>query len=303
MWDDFESGVRSVNGVRLAYRWSGAGPALLLLHGFPQTHLMWRRVAPALAQAFTVVCPDLRGYGASGCPPSSPDHSPYSKRTMAFDMVELMGQLGHTQFAVVGHDRGGRVAYRLALDHPGRVTHLAVLDIIPTLTAWQHADAAFAQSYWPWSLLSQPAPLPERLLEAAPAVIVDDALSNWGSAPTAFPTEVRGAYILPFRDPVHVHAICEEYRAAATLDCDHDAVDLERGNRISAPTLVLWSQDGPLDRWYADLGGPATLWQKWAVEVQGRALPGGHFFPETEPGATTTALRDFLTTRSTVRAI
>jgi haloacetate dehalogenase len=195
-------------------RSSGSGPPLLLLHGFPQTHLMWRRVAPRLAPHFSVVCADLRGYGQSGCPASTPDHAPYAKRAMAQDMVTVMERLGFPRFAVAGHDRGGRVAYRLALDHPDRVDRLAVLNILPTDTVWERADARFALAYWPWSLLAQPAPLPERILAAAPEAVVDDALGGWGSPATAFPPEVRAAYIQALRDPAHAHAICEKYRAA-----------------------------------------------------------------------------------------
>src|ERR671930_1228885 len=202
-----------VQETRIFLRRFGAGPAVLLLHGFPQTHLMWRKVAPLLARQFTVVCADLRGYGRSGCPASTPDHAPYAKRAMARDMVVVMERLGFPRFSVAGHDRGGRVAYRLALDHPGRVERLAVLDILPTGTVWERADARFALAYWPWSLLAQPAPLPERLIAAAPEAVVDEALAGWGSPAAVFPSEVRAAYVQALRDPRHAHAICEEYRA------------------------------------------------------------------------------------------
>src|SRR5437660_4223377 len=170
--------------TRIFLRRFGAGPAVLLLHGFPQTHLMWRSVAPLLARRFTVICADLRGYGRSGCPRSAPDHAPYPKRAMARDMVAVMERLGFRRFSIAGHDRGGRVAYRLALDHPERVHRTAVLDLIPTDEAWARADARFALAFWPWSLLAQPEPFPERLLAAAPDAIVDDALGGWGSSPT-----------------------------------------------------------------------------------------------------------------------
>jgi haloacetate dehalogenase len=272
---------------------AGEGPPLLLLHGFPQTQLMWRKVAPLLASRFTVVCADLRGYGRSGCPPSAPDHAPYAKRALARDMVAVMARLGFTRFSVAGHDRGGRVAYRLALDHPAAVERLAVLDVVPTAEVWQRADARFAAAFWPWSLLAQPAPLPERLLLAAPDAVIDGALGGWGSPPGAFPPEVREAYVRALGDAAHVHAICEEYRAAATLDREHDAADRGAGRRITCPVLALWSEDGPLGSWYADAGGPVALWQTWARDVRGRGLPGGHFFPEVIPAETAAALLAF----------
>ncbi len=229
----------------------GSGPPILLLHGFPQTHLMWRGVAPLLARRFTVVCADLRGYGRSGCPDSAQDHAPYAKRSMARDMVEVMDQLGFPRFSVAGHDRGGRVAYRLALDRPERVDRLAVL------------------------------------------AIVDDALDGWGSASTAFPPEVRAAYVQALRDPGHAHAICEEYRAAATIDREHDRADRRRGRRIRCPLLAIWGAQGPLDTWYAEEGGPLALWRAWADDVQGHAFDGGHFFPEEAPEQTADTLYRF----------
>lgn len=270
------------------------GPPILLLHGFPQTHLMWRHVAPRLARHFTVVCADLRGYGRSGCPASTDDHAPYAKRAMARDMVDVMACLGFSRFAVVGHDRGGRVAYRLALDHPDRVTRCAVLDIVPTAAAWERADDRFAVGYWPWSLLAQPEPLPERLIAGAADAIVDDALGKWGSPASAFPADVRDAYVNALADPVHAHAICEEYRAAATLDRAHDDEDRAVGRRITCPLLVLWSAHGPLSMWYAAESGPLALWRPLSADVQGHAIDGGHFFPEDAPEETSAALMRFL---------
>jgi haloacetate dehalogenase len=272
---------------------SGAGSPVLLLHGFPETHLMWRGVAPILARRFTVVCADLRGYGRSGCPVSTPDHEPYAKRAMARDMVVVMERLGFRHFSIAGHDRGGRVAYRLALDHPDRVGRLAVLDILPTATVWDRADARFALGYWPWLLLAQPEPLPERLIAAAPEAVIDDALGGWGSPATTFGPDVRAAYVEALRSPAHAHAICEEYRAAATLDRTHDDADRMRANRIGCPVLALWSGDGPLSTWYADAGGPLALWKAWAAHVQGRALDAGHFFPEEIPEETASELERF----------
>jgi haloacetate dehalogenase len=293
MLDDFETAEIQTGEVHIFVRWAGSGAPLLLLHGFPQTHLMWHRVAPLLARHFTVVCADLRGYGRSGCPASTPDHAPYAKRAMAHDMVIVMERLGFPHFAVAGHDRGGRVAYRLALDHPSRVDRLAVLDILPTATVWDRADARFALAFWPWSLLAQPAPLPERLLAAAPEAIVDEALGGWGSPAAVFPAEVRAAYVQALRDPAHIHAICEEYRAAATLDRAHDHADRQAGRRIVCPLLVLWSAHGALETWSAGAAGPLTLWQAWSAEVQGHALHAGHFFPEEVPEDTANALHHF----------
>ena len=293
VWDEFRTAEIETGETRIFVRWLGSGPPILLLHGFPQTHLMWRSVAPALARGFTVVCADLRGYGQSGCPASTPDHAPYAKRAMARDMVTVMERLGFPRFSIAGHDRGGRVAYRMALDHPDRVARLAVLDVVPTETAWARADARFALGFWPWSLLAQPAPLPERILAAAPEAIVDDALGGWGSPSAVFPPEVRAAYVRALGDATHAHAICEEYRAAATIDREHDQADRADGRRILCPLLVLWSAHGALDTWYAAESGPVALWQAWADDVQGRALAGGHFFPEEIPEQTAEALSRF----------
>jgi haloacetate dehalogenase len=290
---DFVAADVDVGPTRIFVRSRGSGPPILLLHGFPQTHVMWRKVAPLLASQFTVVCADLRGYGQSGCPLSTADHAPYAKRAMARDMVDLMEHLGFSRFSVAGHDRGGRVAYRLALDHPARVDRVAVLDIVPTEAAWEHADARFVLAYWPWSLLAQSEPLPERLLTAAPEAIVDDALQKWGSSAAVFPPGVREAYLAPLRDPAHAHAICEEYRAAATIDREHDRANRANEDRIRSPLLVLWSAHGPLSEWYADHGGPVALWRAWADDVQGETIDGGHFFPEESAEQTAGALMQF----------
>jgi haloacetate dehalogenase len=291
--DGFESAEIDTGEATIFTRWSGSGPPILLLHGFPETHVMWRDVAPLLARDFTVVCADLRGYGQSGCPASSLDHAPYAKRAIARDMVAVMEHLGFPRFSIAGHDRGGRVAYRLALDHPHRVERIAVLDILPTATVWKHADARLALAYWPWTLLAQSEPLPERLIAAAPDAIIDDAISGWGSAANAFAPEARDAYVEALRDPAHVHAICEEYRAAATLDREHDEEDMRSGRRITCPLLVLWSGSGPLGSWYARLGGPVVLWRALGDDVQGQAFDAGHFFPEEMPAETAAALEHF----------
>lgn len=293
MFEGFEEAEVNVGETTIFIRQSGKGPPLLFLHGFPQTHLMWRGVAPILAQRFSTICADLRGYGRSGCPDSEPDHSPYTKRAMAHDMLKVMEKLGFDRFSVVGHDRGGRVAYRMALDYPTRVSALALLDIAPTEDAWKRADSRFALAFWPWSLLAQPAPLPERLLLAAPEAVIDDALGGWGSPSTTFPPQVRAAYIEALRDFAHVHSICEEYRAAAALDRLHDQTDWESGRRILCPLLLLWSGRGPLESWYRDVGGPLALWRNWGDDIRGSAVNAGHFFPEETPEETAALLKSF----------
>lgn len=244
---------------------------------------MWRHIAPMLAKDFTVVMADLRGYGDSSCPQSTEDHAPYSKRAMAADMVQVMQHLGFSQFAIVGHDRGGRVAYRMALDYPGNVSQLAVLDVLPINVAWDTADARMMLGYWPWSLLAQPAPLPEQVLETTAKEIVDNACDNWGSTAATFPAEARKVYTKALQDPGHIHAICEEYRAAATIDRDHDETDRKNGHMITCPTLLLWAADGALDVWYRKHGGPLGLWKSVAPYIQGEPIKGGHFFAEEAP--------------------
>jgi haloacetate dehalogenase len=271
----------------------GEGPPLLLLHGFPETHVMWRSVAPLLAANFSVICADLPGYGQSACPPDG-QRMPYSKRSMAETLVEVMAVMGHERFAVVGHDRGGRVAYRMTLDHPNVVSKLVVLDVIPTGMLWERADARLVLSFWPFSLLAQPEPFPERLLGSCPEAVVDNALTHWGSRAHVFPPEVRTAYVEALSDSAHIHAICEEYRAAASTDRDHDREDLEADKRISCPMLALWSETGALNSWYQDEGGPLALWRAFADDVQGGPVVGGHFFPEEYPRELANRLRAFL---------
>lgn len=290
----FQSSHVAAGGLDIFVRHAGEGDPVLLLHGFPQTHLMWRDVAPLLARRFHVVCADLPGYGLSECPRDAPDHAAHSKRAMARHLVQMMAALGFDRFAVVGHDRGGRVAYRMALDFPEHISRAAVLDIVTGWDAWSRADARLALGFWPWSLLAQPAPLPERLLLGAPEAIIDDALTQWGSSAAAFSPLVRAAYVDALRDPAHVHAICEEYRAAATLDRAHDDADRDAGRRIVCPLLVLWSGAGALNHWYIDAAGPLALWQAWARDVHGFALSAGHFFPEEIPEQTAGILIDFL---------
>ena len=294
MFEGFEARHVEAPCGAVFLRQGGAGEPVLLLHGFPQTHLMWRDVAAQLASSFRVTVADIPGYGASACPPPSDDHSAMCKRSLATILVGAMRVLGHQRFAVVGHDRGGRVAYRMALDYPDVVTRVAVLDVVPTAEVWDRADARLALGFWPFSLLAQPSPLPERLIGAAPDAVLDNALSCWGTPADVFPEDVRRAYLKALADPRHVHAICEEYRAAATVDRDHDAADRAIGHRIAAPLLVLWSASGAVGTWYNDAGGPIELWRTWAEKVGGRAIEAGHFFPEEVPRETAQALQEFL---------
>jgi haloacetate dehalogenase len=287
--DSFESDVVNVPGNTIFVRRYGKGPAILMVHGFPRTSLMWRFVAPKLAENHTVICVDLRAYGRSGIPASTDDHFPYSKRAMAKELVDVMAKLGFPTFAVVGHDRGGRVSYRMALDHPKNVERLAVFDVIPILEAWSRADARFAQTYWPWSLLSQKQPLPESYLLGAPEASFHNPFGQGSFGP-----EVLEEYVSTYRDPARVHGICEEYRAAATIDVEHDRADKEAGRQIECPMLHLWAKDGWLDTYYAKDGGALGIWRQWAPHAQGQAIKGGHFFPEENPDDTMVPLKQFL---------
>jgi haloacetate dehalogenase len=285
----FETSQVEVSGNRIFVRRYGRGPAILLVHGFPRTSLMWRFLAPKLAENHTVICVDLRAYGRSGIPASTDDHFPYSKRAMAKELVEVMDKLGFGTFTLVGHDRGGRVSYRLALDHPKKVERLAVLDVIPILEAWIRSDARFAQTYWPWILLSQKASLPESYLLGAPRAVFDNPFGH-GS----FSGEILEEYVSTYRDPARVHGICEEYRAAATIDVEHDRADKEASKRIECPMLHLWAEGGPLDTFYAKDNGPLGIWRQWAPHAQGQAMKGGHFFPEENPDETAVLVKEFL---------
>ncbi len=264
-------------GARIHARVGGSGPPVLLLHGYPQTHAIWHRVAPRLAERFTVVAADLRGYGDSGKPPSAPDHASYSKRAMARDQVEAMERLGFPSFHLVGHDRGGRVAHRLALDHPGRVRTVAVLDIAPTRHMYLRTDLAFARAYWHWFFLIQPAPLPERLIGADPDFFLRRKIGAGRAGLAPFAPEALAEYLRCFRDPEAIRGSCEDYRASATIDLVHDEEDESR--KVSAPLLALWGRGGVVDRCFDVL----AAWRERAEVVDGRPLDCGHYLPEEAP--------------------
>lgn len=275
-------------GLGVRVRQAGEGPPVLLLHGYPQTHACWHAVAPRLVEAgFRVVAPDLRGYGGSDRPESAPDHAPYSKRAMAADQVALMDVLGHDRFAVAGHDRGGRVGHRLARDHPGRVSALSVLDIAPTEYMYRTAGATFATGYWHWFFLIQPAPLPERMIGADPEGFVRGRIRDWsrGSA-EAFQDAAMAEYVAAF-DEGAVHATCEDYRASAGIDLDHDRADL--GTRSQVPLQALWGTEGLVGRLYDVI----AVWEEHFTHVEGHGLPCGHFLPEEAAGGTAAALAGF----------
>ena len=285
--ETFKSAVYSQGNVEIAYRIAGDGPPLLLLHGFPQTNFMWHKIAPALAADFTVIAADLRGYGDSSKPPTDNDHSPYSKRAMAADMVALMAALGHASFAVAGHDRGGRVAHRMARDHPDAISRLAVLDIAPTASMYGQTDMRFATAYYHWFFLIQPAPLPERMIGADPEFYLRNKGAHWGRTEGAFTEDAFADYLRCFRQPETIHAMCEDYRAAATIDLQHDAADA--GKKLVMPVLALWGASGFVGSAYDVL----AEWRAVAQDVRGHAVPGGHYLPEEAPQETLAALQDF----------
>lgn len=272
----------------------GSGPALLLLHGYAQTHAIWHKVAPRLASRFTVVCADLRGYGDSGKPPSDDRHAPYSKREMARDQVELMRRLGFARFGLAGHDRGGRVAHRLALDHPAAVDRLAVLDISPTLAMYEQTDMAFARAYWHWFFLIQKAPVPETLIGADPAYYLRHKMGDGAAGMAPFDPRAWAEYERCFT-PEAIHATCEDYRAAATIDLEHDRADREAGGRIACPLLALWGAHGVVERCFR----PLEDWGRVARDVRGRALPAGHYLPEEVPDLVAAEFESFFGDRKT----
>lgn len=264
----------TINGIV-----GGEGPPLLLLHGHPQTHAIWHKVAPRLAERFTVVACDLRGYGDSSKPQGEPDHANYSKRTMALDALAVMRSLGFDTFRVLAHDRGARVAHRLALDHPQAVERMALLDIAPTLAMYEQTSEAFARAYWHWFFLIQPAPMPERLIEADPAAYVRDVMGKRSAGLAPFDPRALREYQRCLALPGAAHGICEDYRAAATIDLEHDRFDRSAGRKLTMPLLALWGEQGVVGRCFE----PIAEWKRVADDVQGGALPCGHYIAEEAP--------------------
>ena len=279
-------------GGRVFARVGGQGPPLLLLHGYPQTNVMWHRVAPALADRFSLIIADLPGYGWSDAPPSDAEHAPYSKRAMANAMIDVMEALGHVRFRLAGHDRGGRVAYRLALDHPGRLIALAVLDIVPTWAMWHRMNARLANRAWHWLFLAQPAPFPETLIGKDPLFFFDwrAARGTKIKSMAAFDPRALAHYHAFFQDPLRIHATCEDYRAGRSIDLAHDEADRAVNKRIACPLLTIWGAAGGIP---AETDDPLATWREWAADVRGFAIDAGHYLAEEEPQATAQALLEF----------
>lgn len=277
MFDQFTAFRIATDGAEIAGVTGGSGPPLLLLHGYPQTHVMWHKVAPSLARHFTVVAADLRGYGASSKPATDAQHAPYSKREMARDMAQVMTELGHETFFLCGHDRGGRVSHRLAADHGERVRKLAVLDIAPTREMYRNTTEEFARAYWHWFWLTLPSPLPETMIGADPDAFLTYKCGHGSAGLAPFTDTAWRAYLTAIRNPATVHAMCEDYRAATTIDIAHD--DADDGRRLEMPILVLWGANGVIERCFDCL----ALWRERAEDVRGHALPGGHYLAEECP--------------------
>lgn len=286
-----DGSVRGVDGVRIAVSTGGTGPPLLLLHGHPQTRAIWHRVVAELSHRFTLVLADLRGYGDSGKPAGTADHVTYSKRTMAADLLAVMGSLGHDRFDVLAHDRGARVAHRMAADDPGSVRRLVLLDVAPTLAMYEQTSEAFARAYWHWFFLIQPAPLPERLIEADPAAYVRDVMGRRSAGLAPFDARALAEYQRCVALPGAAHALCEDYRASAGVDLEHDRADRDSDRRLTMPLLVLWGEMGVVHRCFA----PLQEWRRIASDVRGGPLPCGHYIAEEAPGHLLEEVLPFLT--------
>ncbi len=290
MFASFETGQCQVNGTGIHYRKGGSGQALLLLHGHPQTHAMWHKVAEPLAKHFTVVAADLRGYGDSAKPAGGERHEAYSKRQMALDMLELMKALGFSRFDVLAHDRGARVAHRLAQDHPEAVKHLITLDIAPTLAMYEQTSEEFARAYWHWFFLIRPAPLPETLIEANPELYLRSVMGARSAGMKPFTEEALAEYLRCLSLPGTAHGLCEDYRASAGIDLEHDRADVQAERKLSVPLLVLWGAEGTVGRCF----DPLQEWRRVAVDVRGKALPCGHYIAEEVPQALLEEVLGFL---------
>lgn len=287
MFEEFERHRVQTRGAGINLVRGGGGPPLLCLHGYPQCHVIWHKVAPRLAEDFTVVAPDLRGYGDSDKPDSDPEHATYSKRATALDQVEVMEQLGFTEFFVAGHDRGGRVAHRMALDHPDRVKKISVLDIVPTYKIFAEVDRALATGYYHWFFLIQGDGLPETMIGADPAYYLRTTLGKWGAKSGAFTGEAMAEYVRCFSDPATIHGSCEDYRAGATIDLRHDEADMDA--KVACPLQALWGAKGLMHGRFDVL----AAWRERASDVSGKPLDCGHFLPEEAPDETVEALRGF----------
>jgi haloacetate dehalogenase len=279
-FEGFRLDVVAVAGGKLRLRYGGSGPPLLLLHGNPQTHVIWHAVAPQLAERFTIICPDLRGYGQSFKPEATVDHVPYAKRAMAVDMIQLMNHFGFDRFSVGGHDRGARLAHRIALDFPERITRLAVLDIIPTIEHFERTDMNFAMGYYHWFWLAQRHPVPESLINAAPDIWFRAHTSREPKGSDFFHPKALSDYLEAVQNPEMVRGMCEDYRAAASIDLDHDRQSREAGVKIRCPLLVLWGAKGKIERWYE----PLDIWRQYcAAEISGGPVNSGHYLAEEAP--------------------
>lgn len=274
---EFETIKIKTTGAEIHLVHGGSGSPLLLLHGYPQNHVMWHEVAPRLTRNFHVICPDLRGYGDSEKPPSTTNHFPYSKRAMSQDMIEVMSYLGHQEFFVAGHDRGARVTHRMALDHPRRIKKACVMDIAPTHHMFKTTDQNFATAYYHWFFLIQPNGLPEHMIGADPAYYLTEKLNRWSGPNAVFADGAIGEYLRCFSKPETIHASCEDYRAAASIDLEHDEVDMNK--KVQCPLLVLWGKKGFVHRAYDVL----EIWRDRAEQVEGKGIDCGHFLPEEAP--------------------
>ncbi|MDJ0843819.1 alpha/beta fold hydrolase [Crocosphaera sp.] len=289
MFPEFQNVVIQTSEVKINLIKGGKGYPVLLLHGYPQTHVMWHKIAARLAENFTIIIPDLRGYGDSDKPSGMTNHDNYSKRVVAQDQIDVMSQLGYEEFYLVGHDRGGRVAHRLTLDYPHKVKKLALLDIAPTYQMYTTTDQEFATAYYHWFFLIQPFPFPETLINNNPDFFLTHCLQSWSKTESAFTPEAMEEYLRCFRDPQTIHGTCEDYRASATIDLEHDRMDID--NKIECPLLVLWGNKGVIEKKY----NVTQSWKKRATNVQGKSLNCGHFLPEECPEETYQLLQKFLT--------